>query len=230
MPYSIIETDDGQYCVYKDGDEEPMHCYLEKGDAHAYWVALTLAMIEEEKNDPAMKQSYIPPVEVAENARLALEVRESKPESQRGMTAVGLARAHQLASRSPVSLETIRRMISYFARHEVDKQGGSWEEQGPGWQAWYGWGGDEGRDWALEVLAEYEEEMTEAEEEVENNDESLDPDLRFAEIKNETEPTCSCGQCGRKDTAVLESQPNEQPTEVSEEVKAYVRNLLRRMR
>ena len=103
------------------------------------------------------KEPYIPPADVAENARRALEVRASKPPSQQGMTPVGLARANQLASRRPVSLETIRRMVSYFERHEIDKRGSTWSSQGKGWQAWYGWGGDEGRTWANSILRQEEE-------------------------------------------------------------------------
>jgi hypothetical protein len=100
-----------------------------------------------------MADSYTPPASVARNARRALDVRKAKPPSQRGMTPVGIARATQLANRSPVSLDTIQRMASYFARHEVDKQGSTWDEQGKGWQAWNGWGGDEGRTWANSILA-----------------------------------------------------------------------------
>jgi hypothetical protein len=100
-----------------------------------------------------MAGTYIVPEAVAENARRALEVRAGKPMSERGMTLVGLARANQLAKREPISLDTVRRMVAYFARHEVDKQGSTWDQQGRGWQAWYGWGGDEGRDWAKEILA-----------------------------------------------------------------------------
>lgn len=99
-----------------------------------------------------MAETFIPPVAVAINARQALDVRANKPPSQRGMTPVGLARASQLANRKPVSLNTIRRMAAYFARHEVDKQGSTWDSQGAGWQAWMGWGGDEGRAWAKEIL------------------------------------------------------------------------------
>lgn len=97
-------------------------------------------------------ESYTPPQGVRDNAQRALEVREEKPESQRGMTAVGLARARDLSNGRPVSLETIKRMSSYFERHEVDKQGESWDEQGKGWQAWQGWGGDEGRTWVNSIL------------------------------------------------------------------------------
>jgi hypothetical protein len=52
------------------------------------------------------------------------------------MTPVGLARARQLLRRQELSPQTIDRMLSYFARHEVDKQGSSWESYGKGRQAW----------------------------------------------------------------------------------------------
>jgi hypothetical protein len=102
-----------------------------------------------------MMPSYTPPATVANNARMALEVRASKPPSERGMTSIGIARASQLSRRQPVSIETIQRMVSYFDRHEVDKEGATWSEQGKGWQAWMGWGGDEGRTWANQILKEY---------------------------------------------------------------------------
>jgi len=98
----------------------------------------------------------VPPQSVADNARRALEVRASKPESQRGMTAVGIARARDLANRSALSEETIRRMVAYFERHQKDKQGESWDEQGNGWQAWMGWGGDEGWAWAKRKRDEFD--------------------------------------------------------------------------
>ena len=101
-----------------------------------------------------MADTFIAPQAVADNAQRALDVRESKPQSQRGMTPVGLARANQLANREPVSFETVRRMVAYFDRHESDKEGATWSEQGKGWQAWYGWGGDEGRAWARRIVEE----------------------------------------------------------------------------
>lgn len=99
------------------------------------------------------------PPDVRAAARRALEVRAKSPESQQGMTPVGLARARQLAYGEPVSIETIRRMVSYFARHEVDKLGTTWDEKGKGWQAWNGWGGDAGKQWAERVLREHEAQL-----------------------------------------------------------------------
>ena len=55
------------------------------------------------------------------------------------MTPVGLARARQLLNRQELSPQTIDRMVSYFARHEVDKLGSTWETYGKGRQAWDGW-------------------------------------------------------------------------------------------
>jgi hypothetical protein len=92
--------------------------------------------------------SFRPPAPVAAAARRALERRAQQPPSNRGMTPVGLARARQLLHRQELSPQTIDRMVSYFARHEVDKQGSSWETYGKGRQAWDGWGGDPGRRWA----------------------------------------------------------------------------------
>jgi capsid protein len=96
--------------------------------------------------------TYIPTVAIADNAKRALEVRDKKPASQRGMTSVGIARARDLMNRRPLSEETVRRMKAYFDRHESDKNGETWDEQGKGWQAWMGWGGDEGYSWATQIV------------------------------------------------------------------------------
>ena len=100
----------------------------------------------------AEDDTHTPPEPVREAARKALEVRAEKPPSQRGMTAVGIARARDLANGRPVSIRTMRRMASWFARHEVDKEGSTWEDKGKGWQAWHGWGGDPGRAWVRDIL------------------------------------------------------------------------------
>jgi hypothetical protein len=68
------------------------------------------------------------------------------------MTSVGLARARDISNRAELSEDTVRRMVSYFQRHEVDKKGSTWDEQGKGWQAWNGWGGDAGFAWAKRIV------------------------------------------------------------------------------
>jgi len=96
--------------------------------------------------------SYVPNAAMVANAKRALEVRQNKPPSQRGMTSVGIARARDISNRKSLSEDTVRRMKAYFDRHEVDKQGETWDEQGKGWQAWNGWGGDAGQTWANAIV------------------------------------------------------------------------------
>ena len=99
---------------------------------------------------------FTPPQGAREAAKRALDVRESKPPSQRGMTPVGIARARDLQNGVKMSPDTIRRMKAFFDRHEVDKKGATWDEQGKGWQAWNGWGGDAGYAWARKIVGQME--------------------------------------------------------------------------
>lgn len=108
---------------------------------------------------------FTPPEGAQAAARRALAVRAEKPESQRGMTPVGLARARDLVNGRALSPATVRRMLRYFQRHEIDKQGSTWSEQGKGWQAWHGWGGDAAYAWARKVVKQMDardERATEA--------------------------------------------------------------------
>jgi hypothetical protein len=99
---------------------------------------------------------FTPPQGARDAAKRALDVREGKPSSQRGMTPVGIARARDLINGVKLSPDTARRMKAFFDRHEVDKKGATWDEQGKGWQAWNGWGGDAGYAWARKVVGQME--------------------------------------------------------------------------
>jgi len=99
---------------------------------------------------------FTPPQGVRDAAIRALKKRSEQPPSKRGMTAVGIARARDLSNGVTLSPDTIKRMVAYFTRHEVDKQGSTWAEYGKGRQAWDGWGGDAGYTWAKKILAQME--------------------------------------------------------------------------
>ncbi len=80
-----------------------------------------------------------------------------REEYGRGGTEVGVARARDISNGRNLSLDTVRRMNSYFARHEVDKQGRGWSPNEDGYPsagriAWALWGGDPGRAWARAIL------------------------------------------------------------------------------
>ena len=101
------------------------------------------------------KYSHIdfkPPEGAKKAAERALRRRAQKPQSQRGMTPVGIARARDLIAGKNLSPDTVRRMLAYFTRHEIDKEGSTWESYGKGRQAWDGWGGDAGYSWARKVV------------------------------------------------------------------------------
>lgn len=98
------------------------------------------------------EQTYIPPVVVAKAAAAGLQLRASMPISRRGGTAIGVRRATQLKNRQPVSLDTLKRMRSYFQRHEIDSEAPGWGVDSKGWQAWLLWGGDEARRWVNLIL------------------------------------------------------------------------------
>jgi HK97 family phage major capsid protein/HK97 family phage prohead protease len=92
---------------------------------------------------------------MAEEAQRGLDWRA---EFGRGGTEIGVARARDLANRRELSLDTVRRMASFFARHAVDKQaeGFSPGEEGypsAGRIAWALWGGDPGESWANERVS-----------------------------------------------------------------------------
>jgi len=86
-------------------------------------------------------------------AREAQRGLDWRGEFNRGGTAVGVARARQLVNRQILSPDTVKRMYSYFARHEVDKQGQGYSPSEDGYPsagriAWALWGGDAGQSWA----------------------------------------------------------------------------------
>ena len=100
--------------------------------------------------------TFIPPEGVAREAKMALEwMKEGKAGS--GFTDVGRARAAQLAARRPVSLRTIKRMASFFSRHQVDRKAEGFargEKNYPsgGRVAHNAWGGFTGEAWAKKII------------------------------------------------------------------------------
>jgi hypothetical protein len=95
-----------------------------------------------------MADGFVPPQAVRNNAKRGLKLREKHG---RGGTAVGVARARDLSNGKAISLSTVNRMVSYFARHEVDKKGEGWGVDSAGYIAWLLWGGDAGKSWANSI-------------------------------------------------------------------------------
>lgn len=93
-----------------------------------------------------------------ETAARALEWRAKY---KRGGTAIGVARARDIANGRNLSEETIRRMRAYFSRHVSDRLAEGFESGEDGFPsagriAWDLWGGNAGRDWADRKVAEFD--------------------------------------------------------------------------
>ncbi len=103
---------------------------------------------------------FTPPEGAREEAERGLEWRE---EFGRGGTEVGVARARDISNGESLSPETIKRMVSFFARHEVDKEAEGFESGEDGYPsagriAWALWGGDPGQTWANAIAERMDKE------------------------------------------------------------------------
>ena len=119
----------------EDGNEVPNCIYVEESNN-----------IEDSYND------Y--PEAAKKNAQLAIDWKEKygRDKVEAG-TAVGWARANQLAKGENISGDTVKRMAS-FNRHRKNSTIAPEFKETPwldkGYVSWLIWGGDEGVDWALE--------------------------------------------------------------------------------
>jgi uncharacterized protein len=150
VPYFVEQVPTGWNTIKDDGTILGKH--KTKKQAIDQMVAVSISEGIAVGGERAVAEgSYSPPAGVAVAAKRALEwIAEGLAGS--GFTDVGRARAVQLASGEDVSADVVNRMISYFARHEVDKQatGFTFGEDGfpsAGRVAWDAWGGDAGQSW-----------------------------------------------------------------------------------
>lgn len=107
--------------------------------------------IQESVEAEGGKYSHInfkPPESARKAAKRGLELRRKLG---RGGTAVGVARARDISNGKEMSPSTVKRMFSFFSRHEVDKKGKGWGKDSNGYVAWLLWGGDAGFSWARKV-------------------------------------------------------------------------------
>jgi hypothetical protein len=110
--------------------------------------------VEYETDSVSKAEGYSPPAGARAAARKAIKFKEDGKATGAG-TAVGWTRAGQLARGETLSLSTVKRMFSYFSRHEVDKKGKDWGNQANpsnGYIMWLAWGGDAGFSWSRSIV------------------------------------------------------------------------------
>jgi len=100
-------------------------------------------------------EGYKPTSGMQAAARRAIKLKEEGKAKGAG-TMVGWTRAGQLARGETLSLSTVKRMYSFFSRHEVDKKGKGFFS-GPDFPSngrimWDAWGGDAGFSWSRAIV------------------------------------------------------------------------------
>ena len=110
--------------------------------------------VEYDTDTVSKAEGYSPPAGARSAARRAIKFKEDGKANGAG-TAVGWTRAGQLARGETISLSTVKRMYSYFSRHEVDKKGKDWgntANPSNGYIMWLAWGGDAGFSWSRGIV------------------------------------------------------------------------------
>jgi len=100
------------------------------------------------------KEGYKPTAGMKSAAKRAIRWKEQGKATGAG-TAVGWTRAGQLARGETLSLSTVKRMYSFFSRHEVDKKGKDFNNTSNpsnGRIMWDAWGGDAGFSWSRKIV------------------------------------------------------------------------------
>ena len=149
-----IQQEDGKWIVYNEAVTRSFGSYDSKEKAEE-----RLRQIEFFKEE----ETYKPPKGVREAAQRALEWIEAGLAGD-GFTSTGRTRAGQLARGESVSIDTLKRMKSFLARHKVDEQalGFNRGEKGfpsAGRVSWDAWGGDAGFAWAEAMVERYENRL-----------------------------------------------------------------------
>lgn len=86
-----------------------------------------------------------------------------RKEYGRGGTEVGIARARDIVNDKNLSEDTVKRMYSFFSRHEVDKKAEGFSQGEDGYPsngriAWALWGGDAGFSWSRQIAERLKKE------------------------------------------------------------------------
>jgi hypothetical protein len=185
MPFSIV-TDHPEcsgYAVIKDSDSELLGCHRTENQAQAQLTALNIAEYGQRVD------GYTPTAAMKTEAQRGLDWRS---EYGRGGTEIGIARARDISNGKQLPLETVNRMVSFFARHEVDKQAEGFSPGEDGYPsngriAWALWGGDAGRSWAENIVSQNRNED-------EYQDRALPDNYRPASSEDVPEGR-NCGNC-----------------------------------
>lgn len=114
---------------------------------------------ESQPEEVEAAEGYTPPKAAQKEAAQGLEMRRKH---KRGGTAVGVARARDISNGKSLPIETIARMVSFFARHKKNRQAEGWNRGEKGYPsngliAHKLWGGSAGERWANAIWKRYKD-------------------------------------------------------------------------
>lgn len=156
MPYSIKNNhpDCTGWAVVKTATNELMGCHKTEAQAKDQLTAINISEYSQTRAD-----GYSPNEAMKNEAQRGLDWRS---EFNRGGKEIGIARARDIVNGKNLSLDTVNRMVSFFARHEVDKEAKGFRPGEDGYPsngriAWALWGGDAGKSWANKIANQNDE-------------------------------------------------------------------------
>ena len=152
MSVRIYEEDDGAWeptaysigMMYLDAQK------LENLEGHAMPEDMDDEMLEL----MSKAETFTPTAGMKAAARRALKWKEQGKATGAG-TAVGWGRAGDIVAGRSMSLSVVRRMFSFFSRHEVEKKGKDFyntSNPSNGRIMWDAWGGDAGFSWSRGIV------------------------------------------------------------------------------
>ena len=168
----VLGTPGSEYAIESMPPENPaMSVRIYEQDMDEDWVptaysigmrytdAQVMDMEDHDMDDEEMEslykaESYAPTSGMKAAARRALKWKEDGKAKGAG-TAVGWGRASDIVAGRSMSLSVVKRMYSFFSRHEVDKKGKGFYD-GPDFPSkgrvmWDAWGGDAGYSWSRKI-------------------------------------------------------------------------------
>jgi hypothetical protein len=118
-------------------------------------------MDEDDMEYMSKADTYSPNDGMKAAARTAIKWKEDGKAKGAG-TAVGWGRARDIVAGRSMSLSVVKRMYSFFSRHEVDKQGKGFNPGSEGYPSkgrvmWNAWGGDAGFAWSRAIVKRNED-------------------------------------------------------------------------
>jgi hypothetical protein len=161
MPLNI--AGDEEQPARDEPDNQPNQEAEDEDEIVTTEMQLEIDTLEEELDDVVKAEAdvnTIPTDGMVAEAKRGLEWRK---EFGRGGTIIGATRANQIIRKEKLSPRTVRRMNSFFARHEVDKRAEGFRPGEKGYPsngriAWSLWGGDAGQTWSRKKAEQLDRE------------------------------------------------------------------------